>query len=255
MSTSYSKQGNIVNSAVLALSLLYALCVVYRPTWRSDGFCIQNKHVYYWSSFDTCLYVDVFFSAVIGVLYMKWRKIPGMEKASELIPMVIVGTLGHGLAHGFMARSFRMGLEKQTPPDRELWQYILFAIVFWFPLLKASLYEFASWKVACVAAAVTYLGMSLKDEHGFAYVQTILAIAFHSSQLLSTNKNFREYLTLPLFGALPPLIVAWNEALFCEAYFKSLGGHMLYDLSIIVCFIGYYVESYWHVTKVKPKQE
>jgi hypothetical protein len=262
--SSYATQGDVVNSCVLAAAFIYTTSVVYftQPgrgffddEWKQDGFCIQNKDVPYWSSFDTCLYVDTFFSLLLGALYLAWRNIPGMGKASEIIPFVILGTLGHGFAHGAMAAKFRSGEELEEKPKPQLWQLVAFSAIFWFPLLKASLMKVSNAKVALLSALVTYGGRFLKEQYGFAYVQTVLSVAYHTSQLLLpvNEKENREYLTLPLLVAVPPLITAWNEALFCGAYFKSLGGHTLYDASIILCTIWYYIDSYQHVTKKKQK--
>ena len=73
--------GDIINVSVLAASVVYVITVVYftmpggaaqgvvNEQWKKDGFCIQNSDVPYWSSFDTCLYVDVVFSAIIASTY------------------------------------------------------------------------------------------------------------------------------------------------------------------------------------------
>lgn len=260
----YGSRGDIVNASILGVSLLYAGCVIYftQPgrgffdeAWKKEGFCIQNKHIPFWSSFDTCLYVDSFFSMVLGILYLSWRKVPGMERPSEIIPMVIMSTLGHGFAHGALAINFRKDnfndFPKEGPTQHELWKLIAFATIFWFPLLKASMMKVASWKLAIAAGVVTYLGTFLREEYGFPYVQTILAIAFHSSQLMlpPKEKEYREYLMVPLQLAIPPLLTAWNEALFCEKFFRNLGGHVLYDASIILSAIWYYISCYQHVTR------
>jgi len=268
-SASYASRGDVANVASVVLAIGYAVCVVYytQPgrsgvldeTWKGDGFCIHNKNVPYWSSFDTCLYVDTVFSALLGVLYLKWKDAPGMKSASAMVPYVILGTLGHGFAHGAMATKFRDGGDGDAASadndegaglatDRpELWKIVGFAALFWFPLLKASLMSVSSAKVALLSAVVTYGSLWIRDVYGFAYVNTVLSIAFHLSQLLldREEKQNRQYLTLPLFVAIPPLLTAWNEALFCDAYFKTAGGHVLYDASIILCFIAYYVDAYY----------
>jgi len=104
MNSSFStKLGDLANGVILAVSLLYAATVIYftqQPdqsffdeTWKQDGFCIQNKDVPYWSSFDKCLYVDAFFSAVLAWMWYRWRNVQGMSKASELVPFVVLGTV------------------------------------------------------------------------------------------------------------------------------------------------------------------
>eukprot|EP00584_Thalassiosira_punctigera_P007126 CAMPEP_0172534142 /NCGR_PEP_ID=MMETSP1067-20121228/6612_1 /TAXON_ID=265564 ORGANISM="Thalassiosira punctigera, Strain Tpunct2005C2" /NCGR_SAMPLE_ID=MMETSP1067 /ASSEMBLY_ACC=CAM_ASM_000444 /LENGTH=290 /DNA_ID=CAMNT_0013318893 /DNA_START=16 /DNA_END=888 /DNA_ORIENTATION=- len=265
----YARAGNAGNVSVLLASLLY-VAVVIRYTqpgqngvldelWKEDGFCVHNREVPYWSSFDTCLYVDVAFSAVLGSLYFKWRGLPGMGTGSEIVPMVILGTLGHGIAHGAMAMKFRDGsyeeekargvAEGAREETLTFVQMALFCGLFWFPLLKASMFKINSAIVAVIAMAVTFLpeyAGGIKKELGFAYVQTVLAVAFNLSQLLGLSpeeKMRREYAMMPLLGAIP-LLVAWNEALFCGSYFKAAGGHVLYDASIIVGYIVFYLDCY-----------
>lgn len=272
LSNSYETLGNTLHSVILCAGLLYAACVVFYTQpgqhgvvddgWKEDGFCIHKKDVPYWSSFDTCLYVDVFFSAILGLLYMCWRKnIRLPEHCSEIVPMVIASTLGHGLAHGAMAQHLRDaadgGTNNSSSPqgleDVPLWQSLAFCFFFWFPLLKASLAKVSYSKVAVLAVVVTYGPMlmgGLPKEHAFAYVQTVVTISFHTSQLMldSKEKERREYWTLPLIAALPPIITSWNEALGCNAYFRNLGGHVLYDASIIIGFLVYYMDCYrYHV--------
>merc|ERR1712196_760719 len=90
-SRDYKIAGDIINVSVLVSSIVYASTVVYftssRPSdynniiddeWKKDGFCIANMDVPYWSSFDTCVYVDLGFSFVLYLLYRSWKDIPGM---------------------------------------------------------------------------------------------------------------------------------------------------------------------------------
>ena len=267
MATALSNEtkGNILHSSILAAGLLYAASVVYftqsgrtgifDESWRKDGFCIQNKDVPYWSSFDTCFYVDVLFSAILGCLYLSWRSRPGMEYCSEYVPMIIASTVGHGLAHEAMAYNFRSGATKGYTSgqmsDALFWQTLAFCVLFWLPLLKAALPKLSYSTVAILAAVVTYGPMlfgELPVEHRFAYVQTVVTVAFHVSQLMlnSKEKQRREYWSMPLIAALPPIVTAWNEALGCNAFFRRMGGHVLYDASIIIGFIVFYMDCYRH---------
>lgn len=264
MSLSFSALGNAANAFVLTSSLAYAGVVVYftRPgenlggsflddDWKADGFCIANKDVPYWSSFDTCLYVDTLFSFLLSILYFRWRKLPGMKRSSELIPMVVLGTLAHGLAHGVMAAKKLRGVEADDTGEQRGLSFVgnlAFCFLFWFPLLKASMFRVPSPYVATMAVAATFgpvLCGGLRQEHGFAYIQTVLSIAFHTSQIClpSEHKLVREYVSLPLLVSLS-VFVAWNEAFFCQTYIRAAGGHVLYDASIIIGYILYYIDCY-----------
>ena len=248
--------GDIVNMSVLATSVVYVITVVYftlpgaqgvvDEQWKKDGFCIQNSDVPYWSSFDTCLYVDVVFSAIIAGLYFAWKDIPGMEASSAIVPALIAATLGHGIAHGFMAVKLRDGTyHQQEGGAPTLLQMTIGCVILWFPLLKASMPKMDYQHVAVLAAIVTYGQSFVNNKLGFAYIQTIVNISFHVSQLMlsSDEKNRREYMTMPLSSVLP-LVVAWNEVLFCDTFFRSAGGHVLYDASIVVSFTVFYFDCY-----------
>ena len=271
----YTTTGNAANLVVLAASLVYAgVVLVDSPVldggWKEDGFCISQRDVDYWSSFDTCLYVDVFFSGVLMLMWLNWRHKPGMARASELVPMVILSTVGHGAAHGHMALNLRADTgsnstdvgndESSSSSENELataamWQIAAFICLFWFPLLKASLHKVNSGVVALLAVVVTTIHGMMPKQFSFGYVQTVVSIAFHTSQLLlsSNEKNCREYATLAVTASIP-VFTAWNEALLCTAYFKSAGGHMLYDASIILSFIAYYSDAYYFNTGLSTPQ-
>jgi len=271
----YTTTGNTANALVLAASLVYAgVVLVDSPFldegWKEDGFCISQRDVDFWSSFDTCLYVDVFFSGVLMLMWFSWRHKPGMARASELVPMVVLSTVGHGAAHGQMAMNLRTDTgsnstdvgndESSLSSENELatapmWQIAAFICLFWFPLLKASLNKVNSGAVALVAIVVTCIHGMMPKQFSFGYVQTVVSIAFHTSQLLlsSNEKNCREYATLAMTASIP-VLTAWNEALFCTAYFKSAGGHMLYDASIIISFIAYYMDAYYFNTGTSSPQ-
>lgn len=173
-----------------------------------------------------------------------------MAVANQVVPSVIASTIGHGVAHGVQAHYIRSGIAVEDDDDPfaviPLWQMAGFCAIFWFPLLKATMPKVSSWMVAVLAVAVTAGQREVRYQHGFTYVQTVVTITFHVSQLLleANEKETREYLTQPLFAAMLPMLTAWNEALGCTAYVQSLGGHMLYDASIIVGFLTYYVDTY-----------
>lgn len=181
-------------------------------------------------------------------------ELPGMKASSDTVPMVIMSTLGHGIAHGVEAVKFRDGRyekEKALEDVEETPSFfflVLFCAFFWFPLLKASMHNINSFKVAMIAVAVSwgpsFLG-GLKKEIGFPYVQTVINFAFHFSQLAlsSKEKQQREYMMRPVVSLIP-FLVSCNEALFCSSYFKSAGGHVLYDASIIISHIVFYVDCY-----------
>ena len=276
--------GDIVNVIVLVCCLTFAWTVVYYTQrdqettplivideeWKMDGFCVQNRDVPYWSSFDTCLYVDVIFAGALYMMYWRWKDIPGMEHSSEIVPGVVYGTIGHGIAHGVMAIRLRSeddggdgannnnddASEDASYSVKMLWQTAVFCALFWYPLLRSSMPRAKPWQIASIAVVAAYGpqllsatgGAGLKKELGFSYVQTIIISSAIASQLMLPveEKRRREYFTLSLTAVLP-ILVAWNEVLFCDKYLRSMGGHTLYDAAIILSTIAFYKIGRAHV--------
>mmetsp|Transcript_7669 Transcript_7669/g.11621 ORF Transcript_7669/g.11621 Transcript_7669/m.11621 type:complete len:283 (+) Transcript_7669:220-1068(+) len=269
---SFRKAGDIANAIVLTLAIAYAACVVlwidrerdgkrrsfFDEQWKQEGFCIQHKNIPFWSSFDTCMYVDTFFSICLGILYRCWKDHPGMQTSSDLVPFVIIGTLAHGFAHEYEAFMWRQQQQQQQTnllegattitteePEPTLLGNIIFCIVFWFPLLKASLIHVHSKFVAIMSICVTFGMTYMEERYVFTYIQSVLLIASHTNQLMlpleEKDKSSYEYMVLPLMSALPIVLTGWVEAIYCTAFYQSLGGHVLYDACIIVSFLLYYI--------------
>ncbi|VEU35799.1 unnamed protein product [Pseudo-nitzschia multistriata] len=277
----YRARGDAANAFLLVGALGYAFLVLCfaRPGsegvvdehWKKAGFCIHNKEVPYRSSFDACLYLDVVLSAVLGAMYLSWSKLPGMEAPSKLVPSLVASTVGHGVAHGVMAKELReriaggMAEAASAAADSngggesgpKPWQLAGFCVGFWFPLLGAALPGLRHGTLFLCAVAATCGNAVVRKELAFGYVQTVVNVAFAASQLLlpPDQKNEREYALLPLAGVLP-IVVSWAEALCCDSLVRSLGGHALYDASIIVSVIVFYSESYLHCTakRAAPKK-
>lgn len=177
-----------------------------------------------------------------------------MESSSEAIPALIIGTLGHGAAHAAMSIKFRDGSYQQETRDPankeglELWQSLLFCLLFWLPLLSATMPKMKKQHVLCLSAFAMYFMRGLPKEISFGYIQTVLSIAFHIGQLLfssAAEKGRREYMTMPMTAILP-IVVAWVEMTLCTSFFRSIGGHVWYDFSIIFSYVIFYYDCYRH---------
>lgn len=107
---------------------------------------------------------------------------------------------------------------------------------------------------AAISAIVMYGSGFVKKELIFPCVQTIVVSGFQANQLMLTpkEKNLREYMMSSL-SIVPTIVVAWNEILFCDSFFWSIGGHVLYNASIVVSFTVYYLEGYHYSTKSRSK--
>jgi hypothetical protein len=134
----YVKAGNIFHAFNLVNVLAYAAMVItfgkknendndptqaqnqnnnqwFDEAWLSQGFCISNPDVPFWSSHDLCLYMDTILAVAIGVIYLGLRNCRGgstsqlqkMQQANDMMKWQAFSVLGHGLAHGAMAAKIR----------------------------------------------------------------------------------------------------------------------------------------------------
>lgn len=252
----YSKLGDLGQLIGIGLSLVYAVCVVafakpglgfFDEEWVERGFCVSNADVPYWSSFDACLYVDTAFAVLLGALYLSWRNLPGMELPNRLIAFNILGALGHGLVHGLQAMKLRAPVTEESSDVEtqatDPWFLLVFATMFWLPLIKGSMpKEMKMSTIAFLSAGVTYAQTFVEEKYGFAYVQTMLAIFFGIGlMLLPAKEKGLQYVLWSFMVGIPTVLVGFAEALGCSAFYKAWGGHVLYDLTIVVMLTTYYI--------------
>lgn len=75
----------------------------------------------------------------------------------------------------------------------------------------------------------------------FTYVQTMLLITQVFAEYLSGEKNMKYYNAIAVIISLPISIMAWGEGMLCDTIFMSLGGHIIYDFTIPISTISYYL--------------
>lgn len=259
---SWNKVGDFCNLLSICNAALFAVTVVFRgdlvfdPVWRQDGFCVSNKEVPFWNSHDLSLYIDIIGSIVLLVLYYAFKGTPGMGVAEEFVKMNILGVLGHGLAHGGIAKLIREDLSHNSPvnstiitttndvnKDIKIGQIIVVSF-FWISLLKGALPKQSLTKTIIPMTVVTMILQShVPGQYDFTYVQTILLLSSSLSELLrpAEEKITIQYGLFPMMVALPLGVVAWIESTQCSKFVLDIGGHLIYDGYIVVSLIGYFL--------------
>jgi hypothetical protein len=265
---------HVVSSASVFLytvsTLLYAKPgddTLFEKDWIENGFCVVNKTVPFWNSHDLCLYFDTILVLIGFFMYNQMKGIPMNEAADQLFIFNILGHLGHGIAHGFIATKYRTGafmddLKYSTRIEQysvaiditEFCKTTAIGLGFWFALLKGIMPK-VKWTVIAVTTVLVQFGsLFVRQNLGFAYVQAVLAIGFTSTQL--TLSKLEKNYTYAVFAAasLPLSIIPWIESMGCHTELvKKLGGHLMYDIAIPILLFAAYATSCNHYRFVQEE--
>ncbi len=239
--------------------------------WVEDGFCIIQKDTPYWNSHDLCLYFDMILAA-IGILIhqlLKGMSIPAMKDADQSIFFNMLGHLGHGLAHGFLAAQYRSDndnyagmqhislIEKFLQEEdahlmrMEILKHASMALLFWFAILKGVVPTISVSKLALSSILAYISGLFVTDVLTFAHIQLILSVSFSWSQLmLPMEKKDFSYAAFSV-SSLIINIIPWIESTTCQGIAGQMGGHLIFDVSIPVSLIAAYCASWYHYYSVE----
>lgn len=277
----YATYGNAMQAVSVASTFAYTVLVIlfakpgseiFDEQWVEDGFCIVNKEIPYWTSHDLCLYLDVVLVLIGWRIYSRLSgSSPEMKAMDDLMKFNLMGHLGHGAAHGFiayhlyrtpsdrtdeMAAGSRNTLENFLQVDTMLlipgiWLFL----AFWFGLLRGVIPKGSNRTIALLTVLVSTGQLFVKEVFSFGYVQAVLAIAFTISQvgLPAKEKEFSYLATSTASVAVS--LVPWVEALACQSLASKLGGHLIYDASIPICLGGSYVASWLHYSKGNKRRK
>mmetsp|Transcript_28508 Transcript_28508/g.67254 ORF Transcript_28508/g.67254 Transcript_28508/m.67254 type:complete len:201 (-) Transcript_28508:487-1089(-) len=177
-----------------------------------------------------CFYVDTLTALVLAWLAKRHKGMGGHAR----IASAAAGTFAHGLAHlGLWAGSrdgsspdLAAGYLQEMSPASRLGSWAQ-TFAFFFLLLRSAPgvgnYHAAGWSALHGAVLSLFVPAKL----GFTYVQTALlwVVAAYDMRQPAKDKDFYYDLGAVVVG-VPVGLVAWVEALACDSFFKSMGGHV-----------------------------
>eukprot|EP00553_Chaetoceros_curvisetus_P000632 CAMPEP_0204621600 /NCGR_PEP_ID=MMETSP0717-20131115/7253_1 /ASSEMBLY_ACC=CAM_ASM_000666 /TAXON_ID=230516 /ORGANISM="Chaetoceros curvisetus" /LENGTH=270 /DNA_ID=CAMNT_0051636043 /DNA_START=104 /DNA_END=916 /DNA_ORIENTATION=+ len=241
--------------------------------WIQHGFCVIQKDVPYWNSHDLCLYFDIVLVCFGLLIYksLKGMPVPAMKSLDEVTLFSLLGHLGHGIIHGFIARNYREGggegaqhissIEKLLQSDDEenmkmkIMKHMAVNLGFWFALLKGILPNLALRKLSITAIVAVIGGLFVKDVLGFAYVQAVITIAFTSTQLVLPREKKEFSYATSAAGPFVLSVIPWIESTACQSIAAKMGGHLIYDVAIPVVIMVSYCASWHHYSGKKMKEK
>ena len=235
--------GNTMHSAALVLTLVYAVGVatiahdpnqqIFDREWTKHGFCVSNSSLPFRTSHDMAFYADVVLTIIMLTLAILWRK-DGGTVAASLVGFA-VATIGHGLAHEWIAYTIRTDAYRQEVGQMIPWKASVALVVgFWFPFLNTTC-PGVPWPLAALASVFAQVGLGrIPSMYSFTYVQTVIMVATSTNHLTSPReeKEKRQYAIAPVMVSMPLAILAWIECTLCNSFYKHIGGHLWFDLTL-----------------------
>lgn len=258
--------GDAANALVLVNTAAFLGAVVlhafgrlhfFSASFLSEGFCVSFKDAPLLQSHILCFYVDTISALIL------WRLARRSHAAKGSAPLAsaAMGVFGHGLAHlGLWAGYMRGGGSVDQRPgllrdDLPLQHHALAIAGLWafFAALLRSAPNVPSSHAALHAAIYApILALMVPPRFGFTFVQTVLLLVACAYDMLQPAKD-RHYDLAALMINLPIGLVAWVEASGCDAFLRSLGGHVWYDATIPLSMFAYYAVALGSSTQpVKP---
>ncbi len=147
--------------------------------FRKDGFCISFENEPLLQSHILCVYADVFFAALILLLYFFNRSLSG----ANFLKQSALGMLGHGLGHFF---TWKYPREDKVPmlhsvqwlqySSQEKALFLSAALLFWFGFFQAI--KASIWHKIFHAVLNTFIGLFYVPTNlGFTYVLSLVHFA------------------------------------------------------------------------------
>jgi len=251
--------GDVTNTSLLALSVVYVVCVVghvarwwsleatFGSNWAADGFCLSFKDTMAHSHL-LCFYTDTL--AALCLAWLSRRTVTAGRPELKLVGDNVVGIFFHGLAHAYLwafrERYSTLAPEEAMLPGALPMEAAIFCVVgflFWFPFLH---YQTPNplWSSVLQSVLHTYLiGWVCPFILVFTYANTILLFNDGCGRLLCGLEGKRDefYALAALLYSTPIMVATWAEPLLCDDFLVNWGGHMWFDLSIPTGAAVYYI--------------
>lgn len=263
--------GNSLHAISTASVLAYTIAVirhakpgagVFDEEWVEHGFCVINKDVPYWNSHDLCLYFDTVLVAIGLLIYnsLKGMQVPVMKNADDYMLFRLLGHLGHGIAHGFIAVKYREdnfeGTQNITLMERvqqgdeggtiHLVVKAAVGVGFWCGLMKGVAPSLTPKNLVTLSFLAAYCQLHVRDTLAFGYVNAVLTVMSAYMQIMLPSEK-KEY-SYALFSVISLVlsIIPWIEAMACQSVASKFGGHLIFDVTIPVGVTAAYIASYRH---------
>lgn len=189
--------------------------LVVHSTFLQDGFCLLKDPPWLHSHL-LCFWVDALGASLL------------MRSNGAFAKRHGPGIAVHGIAHlalwtGVFKKNLQTPHTLMSVTGLTIFFYFLFRTLPKFPVLLNAV---TSLSHALALATV------IPDRFAFTYVQLALTSTALTCDLLKSSRD-KAYKLSTMYLNVPVSLAAWPE-LFCGDLYKSYGGHLFYDATILV---------------------
>jgi hypothetical protein len=239
----YSTLGNCLGITQLTLTLLYAIAVVghavswwnldlFGTNWDHDGFCLSFKSTIFHTHL-LCLYSDTIFAVVLFIL----SKYTDNRRELDDVRKNVISVFFHGIAHGFLWYLEVYGHESNEHVIHNLGYVVLVPFYFSFLHIMTSS---PLWVSIIQTVVHTVATASVPHILVFTYVNTVITFNLTLDKFLTSPRDVFFVLRGLLIG-LPIISATFIEPILCDTFLINWGGHLLFDASIPLSVILYFI--------------
>lgn len=244
--------GDYAKLLVVMLCLVFLACVVlhsvgraqfFSTSYLNDGFCISNRSQPFWTSHAISFYADAATAFCMMGLVREGRRRGLSEAATTPMSKNSMSLLGHGVGHLFLATragGSGAGIFEDLSPVARLAVYLAFMPV-WYGFMmdkRRSVVATVGFMMFHNTLQVFFLPTSLFFTH--VLMAVLLNSAFRWLVRPKADKT-RYYAMEAWLVDVPILLASFGEALACDAFLMSWGGHVWFDMVVPVGFTVYYI--------------
>jgi hypothetical protein len=258
--------GDAAHCFMLLNTTTFMVCVIlhafqyhhlFSASWSTDGFCITHKTDAVTvlgvrmpiSSHALCFYSDIVFAVALFLLSRTRKNESSMKPVVDAAP----GIFGHGIAHLGLwaagdASSLGPSILASSEPAWKLISSVVGVSVFFYLFFRgfSSLSRRAVWTHSLFHGAVTAL--AIPPRFGFTYVQTALMLVYSYAELKRPSSEKDAYFdAYAWLVGVPVGFVGWMESIGCDTFIRRLGGHVVYDTSISLSILAYFLLAWGRI--------
>lgn len=247
--------GDVAKGIVLILTILFFICLLaehngltsyFSDSYKIDGFCVSGKDLDpIYQSHSVCFIANSITAAIMMYLVTQTKNLT--KEAIRPMKKNAISLFGHGIGHLFLSistqtstlgasQAFEM-LREQEFLRQSLTYFTLFWV--WFGFNRDSR---RSLQTTIILALFHNTLQFFFLPTSFFFVHVLLSVLGGSSVRGIWFRNDKDlfYDLEAVFVDVPILIMTFTEALTCDSFLASIGGHFWFDMVVPFGFYVYY---------------
>lgn len=247
--------GDVAKGIVLLLTFIFFVCLLaehngvmnhFSDSYNFDGFCVSGKDLHpIYQTHSVCFFANSITAAIMIYLVTQTKNLT--KAAIRPMKKNAISLFGHGIGHLFLSISTQTGdlgasQAFEVLRGREfLYQFLNYFALFWvwFGFNRDSRRSLQT--TVMLALFHNTLQFFFLPTH-FFFVHVLLSVLGGSSIRGIWFRDDKDlfYDLEAVFVDIPILLMTFTEALTCDSFLASIGGHLWFDMVVPFGFYFYY---------------